>query len=245
LCLDDENVQQLLPLVNRRVITYGRSQQATLQIADVDCGAFESRFSVRTRGHNLGTFHLRVPGVHNVLNATAAIAVGLELDIKMESIREAIASYSGVDRRFQMRGQARGVTVIDDYGHHPTEIRATLAAAQLCKFRRVHAVFQPHRYTRTQHLMDEFAKSFHQADVVYVLDIYAASEAPIEGITGQALADRIREFGHRCVHYTGTIPQTVSAVLEKVRDQDAVLTLGAGNVWQAGDRILEKLGEAG
>jgi UDP-N-acetylmuramate--alanine ligase len=244
LCLDDENVQQLLPLVNRRVITYGRSQQATLQIADADCGAFESRFSVRTRGHNLGTFHLRVPGVHNVLNATAAIAVGLELDIKLESIREAIASYAGVDRRVQMRGQARGVTVIDDYGHHPTEIRATLAAAQLCKFRRVHAVFQPHRYTRTQHLMDEFAKSFHQADVVYVLDIYAASEAPIEGITGQVLADRIRDFGHRCVHYTGTIPQTVAAVLEKVRDQDAVLTLGAGNVWQAGDRILEKLREA-
>ncbi len=183
LCLDDENVQQLLPSVNRRVITYGRSQQANLQIADVDCGAFESHFSVRTRGHNLGTFHLRVPGVHNVLNATAAIAVGLELDIKLESIREAIASYSGVDRRFQMRGQARGVTVIDDYGHHPTEIRATLAAAQLCKFRRVHVVFQPHRYTRTQHLMDEFAKSFHQADVVYVLDIYAASEAPIEGVT--------------------------------------------------------------
>jgi UDP-N-acetylmuramate--alanine ligase len=244
LCLDDENVQQLLPLVNRRVITYGRSQQATLQIADVDCGAFESRFSVRTRGHNLGAFHLRVPGVHNVLNATAAIAVGLELDVKLESIREAIASYAGVDRRFQMRGQARGVTVIDDYGHHPTEIRATLAAAQLCKFRRVHAVFQPHRYTRTLHLMDEFAKSFHQADVVYVLDIYAASETPIEGVTGEALADRIREFGHRCVHYTGTIPQTVDAVLEKVRDQDAVLTLGAGNVWQAGDRILEKLREA-
>ncbi len=160
LCLDDENVQQLLPLVNRRIITYGRSQQAALQIADVDCGAFESRFSVRTRGHNLGTFHLRVPGVHNVLNATAAIAVGLELDIQLESIREALASYSGVDRRFQMRGQARGVTVIDDYGHHPTEIRATLAAAQLCKFRRVHVVFQPHRYTRTQHLMDEFARAF-------------------------------------------------------------------------------------
>jgi len=211
----------------------------------VDCGAFESRFAVRTRGRDLGTFHLRVPGVHNVLNAAAVIAVSLELEIKLESIRAGLASYSGVDRRFQMRGEARGVTVIDDYGHHPTEIRATLAAAQLCKFRRVHAVFQPHRYTRTQHLMDEFAKSFHQADVVYVLDIYAASEAPIEGITGEALADRIREFGHRCVHYTGTIPQTVNAVLEKVREQDAVLTLGAGNVWQAGDQILEKLRETG
>jgi UDP-N-acetylmuramate--alanine ligase len=244
LCLDDENIQQLLPSVNRRVITYGTSQQASLQIADVDCGAFESRFSVRTRGRDLGLFHLRVPGVHNVLNATAAIAVGLELDVQLESIRAAIASYSGVDRRFQMRGHARGVTVIDDYGHHPTEIRATLAAAQLCKFQRILAVFQPHRYTRTQHLMDEFAKSFHQADMVFVLDIYAASEAPIEGITGRSLADRIRDFGHRSVEYTGTIDQTVDAVVEKVRDKDVVLTLGAGNVWQVGDRILAKLREA-
>lgn len=243
LCLDDENVQQLLPSVNRRVISYGRSPQANLQITDVNCGAFESHFSVRARGHNLGAFHLRVPGPHNVLNATAAIAVGLELDVKLESIREAIASYTGVDRRFQMRGQARGVTVIDDYGHHPTEIRATLAAAQLCKFRRVHAIFQPHRYTRTQFLMDEFAKSFNQADAVYVLDIYAASEQPIEGVTGQSLAERMREFGHRCVQYSGTIPAAVDAVLENARDQDVVMTLGAGNVWQAGDRLLEKLRE--
>src|SRR5271170_3846911 len=223
LCLDDENVQQLLPAVNRRVITYGASQQASLQIANVDCRAFESHFSVRTAARDLGTFHLRVPGVHNVLNATAAIAAGLELDIRLESIREAIAGYAGVDRRFQIRGQARGVTVIDDYGHHPTEIRATLAAAQLCNFQRIHAVFQPHRYTRTQHLMDGFAKSFHQADMVYVLDIYAASETPIEGVTGRSLADRIRDFGHRCVQYTGTIDQSADAVVEKVRDQDVVL----------------------
>jgi len=244
LCLDDENVQQLLPAVNRRTTTYGRSHQAGLQVADADCGSFESHFSLRMRGHNLGKFHLRVPGMHNVLNATAAIAVGLELEVKLEAIREAIANYTAVDRRFQTRGQARGITVIDDYGHHPTEIRATLAAAQLCKFRRIHAVFQPHRYTRTQHLMDEFAKSFHQADVVYVLDIYAASEEPIPGITGQALAERIRDFGHRCVEYTGTIEQTAVLVAEKVRDQDLVLTLGAGSVWQVGERVLEKLREA-
>jgi UDP-N-acetylmuramate--alanine ligase len=241
LCLDDQNIQQLLPLVNRRAITYGRSHPAGLHIAEADCGAFESRFSVEMRGQNLGAFHLRVPGAHNVLNAVAAIAVGLELDIKLETIREGIASYAGVDRRFQTRGQARGVTVIDDYGHHPTEIRATLAAAQLCNFRRIHAVFQPHRYTRTQHLMDEFAKSFHQADMVYVLDIYAASEAPIEGVTGLVLAQRIRDFGHRSVQYTGTIEQTTNAVVEQVRDRDVVLTLGAGSVWQVGERVLEKL----
>jgi UDP-N-acetylmuramate--alanine ligase len=244
LCLDDENVQQLLPSVNRRSITYGRSHQAVLTIPEADCGPFESFFSLRMRGHDLGRFHLHVPGVHNVLNATAAIAVGLELEIKLDAIREGIAAFTGVDRRFQIRGEARGVTVIDDYGHHPTEIRATLAAAQLCKFHRIHAVFQPHRYTRTQHLMDEFAKSFHQADVVYVLDIYAASEQPIEGVTGRILADRIRDFGHRSVEYTGTIERTVEMVVAKVRDKDVVLTLGAGNVWQAGEMVLEKLREA-
>ncbi len=244
LCLDDENVQQLLPSVNRRTITYGRSHQASLHIADAECGPFESRFTVRSRHQELGRFHLRVPGIHNVLNATAAIAIGLELEVKVSAIQEAIASYSGVDRRFQTRGSARGVTVIDDYGHHPTEIRATLAAAQLCGFQRIHAVFQPHRFTRTQHLMDEFAKSFHQADAVYVLDIYAASEQPIEGVTGSSLAERMRAFGHRCVNYTGTMERTADAVVENVREKDLVLTLGAGNVWQVGERILEKLREA-
>ncbi len=244
LCLDDENVQHILPSVNRRAITYGRSQQAVLSISETDCGPFESRFSVRMRGHDLGRFHLRVPGAHNVLNATAVIAVGLELDIKIEAIREGIAAFTGVDRRFQTRGQARGVTIIDDYGHHPTEIRATLAAAQLCNFKRIHAIFQPHRYTRTQALLDEFAKSFHQADAVYVLDIYAASEPPIEGVTGRALAERMRDFGHRSVEYTGTIERTVDTIVAQLRDQDLVLTLGAGNVWQAGEKLLEKLREA-
>jgi UDP-N-acetylmuramate--alanine ligase len=244
LCLDDANVQEVLPSVNRRIVTYGRSPQASLTVAEVDCRAFESHFSIRARRQDLGQFHLHVPGIHNVLNATAAIAVGLELEVNVEKIREAIAAFSGVDRRFQKRGAARGITVIDDYGHHPTEIRATLAAAQLCNFGRIHAVFQPHRFSRTQHLMDEFAKSFHQADVVYVLDIYAASEEPIEGITGQALAQRMRDFGQRSVEFTGTIERTAEAVVANVREKDAVLTLGAGNVWQVGERVLEKLREA-
>ena len=244
LCLDDENVQQLLPSINRRTVTYGLSNQAELHIVEAGCESFESRFSVRLRGRDLGQFHLRVPGMHNVLNATAAIAVGLELEVKLDAIREAIGTFTGVDRRFQTRGKERGVTVIDDYGHHPTEIRATLAAASLCNFHRVLAVFQPHRYTRTQHLMEEFAKSFHQADMVFVLDIYAASEDPIPGITGQALAQRIRDFGHQSVHYTATIDQTAVAVIDNARDADVVLTLGAGNVWQVGERVLEKLREA-
>ncbi len=244
LCLDDENIQQLLPSINRRTITYGISSQAGLHIAEANCGAFESHFSLRMQGRDLGQFHLHVPGIHNVLNATAAIAVGLELEVKLDAIRDAIGKYTGVDRRFQTRGQARGVTVIDDYGHHPTEIRATLAAAQLCNFHRILAVFQPHRYSRTQHLMDEFAKSFHQADTVFVLDIYAASEEPIAGVSGQALAQRIRDFGHRSVEYTASIEKTAEAVAKKAQDRDLVLTLGAGNVWQVGERVLEKLREA-
>jgi len=244
LCLDDENIQHILPTINRRTITYGRSHHAVLQIVDAECGAFESRFVVRGRRQDLGKFHLRVPGIHNVLNATAAIAAGLELDIPVETIRQGLASYTGVDRRFQTRGQARGVTVIDDYGHHPTEIRATLAAAKLCNFGRVLAVFQPHRYTRTQHLLDEFAKSFHQADLVFVLDIYAASETPIAGVNAEMLAQRVRDFGHQAAEYTGGIEPTANAVVKQSRDRDLVLTLGAGNVWQVGDRVLEKLREA-
>jgi len=242
-CLDDENVQQILPGVNRRTITYGRSAQADLRITESTCGHFESRFRVLARARDLGEFHLRIPGPHNVLNATAAIAIGLELDVKLVHIREALAGFTGVERRFQTRGEARGITVIDDYGHHPTEIRATLTAARLCQFQRIHAIFQPHRYTRTQALLDEFARSFHQADAVYVLDIYAASEKPIEGVSGELLAERMRNFGHRCVEYTGTIERSVEAVLANAREGDLVLTLGAGNVWQAGERLLERLRE--
>ncbi len=241
LCLDDENVQRILASVNRRVITYGASAQADLQIVDPVCGHFSCDFRVRLRGADLGVFHLGVPGFHNILNATAALAVALELEVAPEIVRRGLAAYGGVDRRFQLRGCERGVTVVDDYGHHPTEIRATLAAARQCSWRRVHALFQPHRYTRTFHLMDDFARSFHQADSVLVLDIYAASEPPIEGVTAAVLAGRIRECGHRGVRYCGSIEQGVRAALEVAEEGDLVLTLGAGNVWQAGDRILAAL----
>jgi UDP-N-acetylmuramate--alanine ligase len=196
---------------------------------------------VRGPDGELGEFHLNVPGFHNVLNATAALAIGLELGVDVEKARQALDAYSGVDRRFQKRGEVNGVTVVDDYGHHPTEIRATLAAARSCDYSRVLVIFQPHRFTRTQHLMDEFARSFHQADAVFLLDIYAASEKPIEGVSADALAERIRQFGHRWVEYSGTIDKAVDAVRHVVQPGDLVLTLGAGNVWQAGDRLLERL----
>jgi UDP-N-acetylmuramate--alanine ligase len=241
LCLDDENIQQLLPRINRRIITYGRSPQADLAITESECKQRESRFKVRHHQRELGEFHLRVPGFHNVLNATAALAIGLELEIPPDVIREAIATYAGVDRRFQTRGDECGIHVVDDYGHHPTEIRATLAAARLGDYRQIHVIFQPHRYTRTQALLDEFATSFHQAGMVYVLDIYAASEKPIEGVSGQALAQRIRDFGHKQAEFTGTLDNSVDAVLRNAQAGDLVLTLGAGNVWQAGERLLAKL----
>jgi UDP-N-acetylmuramate--alanine ligase len=241
LCLDDENVQQVLPAVKRRTVTYGVSAQADLHITEIDLGHMVSKFRLKFRGEDLGLFDLQVPGMHNVLNATAAAAVAHELEVPNENIRAGLAEYRGVDRRFQHRGEAAGVTVIDDYGHHPTEVRATLAAARLCQFKRVHVVFQPHRYTRTQHLMDDFARSFHQADTVHLLDIYAASEAPIEGVTSAALADRLRAFGHREAHLAGSIDNAVEMVTAAAQPGDAVVTLGAGNVWQAGDKLLAKL----
>jgi UDP-N-acetylmuramate--alanine ligase len=240
-CLDDENVQQILPAVARRTITYGTSTQAELTAGRIVCGPAASTFELRLRGESLGEFHLAAPGAHNVLDATAAVAVALELEVAPALIREALAGFTAVDRRFQLRGRQAGVIVIDDYGHHPTEIRATLDAARLGGYRRVHVLFQPHRYTRTQQLMDEFGRSFHQADSVLVLDIYAASEKPIEGVSAATLAEKIRAFGHRSAEYAGGMPQAVEMLLARVQEGDAVLTLGAGNIWQAGDLILERL----
>ena len=239
-CLDDPNVQGILPLIRRRTVTYGASAQADMEASDILCGP-SSDFRLRYRAMDLGRFHLRIPGMHNVLNAMAAVAVAMELEVKPGVIREALATFSGVDRRFQVRGKERGITLVDDYGHHPTEIRATLDSARLCGFRRIHVLFQPHRFSRTYHLMDEFARAFHQADSVFVTDIYAASEPPIEGVTAEALVERIRQFGHRGAEYVGAIGRGVDALVEAARDGDLVLTLGAGNVWQAGEKVLERL----
>jgi UDP-N-acetylmuramate--alanine ligase len=200
-----------------------------------------SEFHLYLGDRDLGCFRLQVPGAHNTLNATAAIAVALELDVPVEVIREALGEFRGVDRRFQVRGSERGITIIDDYGHHPTEIRATLAAARACRFQSVHVLFQPHRYTRTQALMDDFARGFHQADSVYVTDIYAASEELIPGVTSQALVERLQAFGHRGANYTGSLEQSISAVMAAAQPGDAIVTLGAGSVSQAAGEILKRL----
>src|SRR5439155_26830648 len=229
-CLDDPNVQSVLPAIRRRTVTYGTTAQAEMEAGDIACAPFSTGFRVRFRAADLGGFHLPIPGRHNVLNAMAAIATALELDVKPDTIREALATFSGVDRRFQVRGKERGVTVVDDYGHHPTEIRATLESARVCGFRRIHVLFQPHRYTRTFHLMDEFARSFHQADSLFVMDIYAASEKPIEGVTAEALVELIRQFGHRSVEYVGSLDNGVESIVRACAEGDLALTLGAGRV---------------
>jgi UDP-N-acetylmuramate--alanine ligase len=243
ICMEDENVQQIFPSIKRRTITYGRSAQMDLEIQDVVLSAGRSTFAIKRRGEDLGTFLLNVPGIHNVLNATAALGVCLELEIPIEQIRSGLAAFSGVDRRFSVRGIEDGVTVIDDYGHHPTEIRATLAAARLTEHGEIHVLFQPHRYSRTKHLMDEFGTAFHQADHLYLLDIYAASEPPMEGVSAQALLERIRSYGHRSANYISSIDEGVAAILAAVKPGDVVIVLGAGNVSQAADKLVERLKE--
>jgi UDP-N-acetylmuramate--alanine ligase len=241
LCIEDENVQSILPQVRRRIVTYGRSAQADFEPTGITCGLYRSEFSIRVRGAQLGKFQVHAPGEHNVLNATAAIAVACELGVEADLIRAGLATFAGVDRRFQKKGVERGITVIDDYGHHPTEIRATLAAARTCTEGRVHVLFQPHRYTRTEALMDDFARAFNQADRLFLIDIYAASEQPIEGVTAEVLAERLRQFGHRSAQYVGSMDKGIDAILQDLAEGDLIITLGAGSITQAGDLILERL----
>ena len=250
-CNDDPLLRRLLPEVQRRTVTYGTKRGSDFWIkiptsrakSAREMGHPLSHFTVRYRGQDLGEFTLHVPGLHNVLNATAAIAVGVGLDVGVEAIRTALDQFRGVDRRFQLRGRVAGVSVIDDYGHHPTEIKATLAAARSCGFRKVHVVFQPHRYTRTRDLLEGFTTAFGDADSLFVLDIYAASEKPIEGISGEAFARTIREKGGRSAQYVNSFADAVSSAAAVAEEGDMILTLGAGSVSQLGPMILEKLKE--
>src|SRR5579884_3098729 len=257
-CNDDPILQRVLSRLKRRMVTYGTTVASDFQIhpmddershpgrprpgrADADVQPCVNSFKVHFREKDLGRFRLHVPGLHNVLNATAAIAVGVGLDIPIPQIQEALENFRGVDRRFQLRGTVGGIAVVDDYGHHPTEIRATLAAARQCGYRKIHVVFQPHRYTRTRDLMDEFATAFHDADSLSVLDIYAASEQPIDGVTGEALARRISEHGDPPAEYAPSFDDAVRAAVNIAREGDMILTLGAGSVSQLGPMVLERL----
>ncbi len=247
-CIDNALLKGVLPSVRRRVLTYGLAAEADFRLEIVDAarpqnsaagqGGWFSRFLVYTSAGPLGPFDLHVPGRHNVLNATAAVAIARQLEVAPEKIAEGLANFRGVDRRFQERGQARGVTVVDDYGHHPTEIRATLEAARASTHGRIHVVFQPHRYSRTADLLEQFCGAFADADTVVVLPIYAASEEPIPGVTAERVAERI--LGPR-VEFAPDFAAAVATVTAPARSGDLILTLGAGSVSQLAPQILAAL----
>jgi UDP-N-acetylmuramate--alanine ligase len=245
-CVDDARLAAVLPRVRRRVFTYGTSPQSDFVVRILPGGGdrvCRSRFEVAAGGDVYGPLELHVPGMHNVLNATAAVAIAAQLEIRPEAVAAGLASFRGVDRRFQTRGCVRGVTVVDDYGHHPTEIRATLRAARECGFGAVHVIFQPHRYTRTRDLMNEFASAFDDAAGVEVLDIYAASEEPIAGVTAEALVRAIRKArGNDRVEYAATPDEAIARAISRAREGDAILTLGAGNVSHLAPVVVERLG---
>lgn len=247
LSADDPWIRGLLPGVVKRFQTFGLSDfsgalMPDLFATDIEPKALGVEFRAQYRGQNIGPFRIRIPGVHNVSNALAAIGVALELDVPVDLIRSGLAAFSGVERRFQIRGEKSGIMVVDDYGHHPTEIRATLAAARAAwSSRRLVAVFQPHRYSRTRDLADDFAKAFELADVVYVLDIYAAGEEPIPGITGKTLVEKISGSGHPSVHWVNGETGFANRLRDDLQEGDVVLTLGAGDVWKLGQELLATL----
>jgi UDP-N-acetylmuramate--alanine ligase len=245
LCLDDPNVQAIIPRIERRRMTYGLSAQADISAHAIRYDQnFGSKFTVGLGANTVGEISLRVPGLHNVYNALAAIAVGFELDVQFERIVEALGNFTGAGRRFQSRGEVGGVLVVDDYGHHPTEIKATLAAAKIGSGgRRIVVLFQPHRYTRTHDLMEEFARSFNNADSLFITDIYAASEEPIEGVTAEALTDAIKRFGHKDAQHIGPLENAATTLREHVQEGDLVLTLGAGTVSRVSDQLVALLRE--
>jgi len=243
LCMDNEGLRTLFPRILKRYVTYGVHDDSgaltpDLSATDVTMHEQGVEFRGHFQGKKLGPFRLKIPGIHNVSNALAAIGVALELDIPVDLIRGGLADFSGVERRFQIRGEKAGIMVIDDYGHHPTEIQATLAAAKAAWKRRVVAVFQPHRYSRTRVLVDEFAKAFDQADVLFVTDIYPAGEAALPNISGERLADTIKAAGHPAVHWVNGSQDIMSQVRPWLQEGDIVLTLGAGDIGKVGEALL-------
>jgi len=245
LCADDEPARGLLPRLRRTAVTYGTAEQARLRVTRLELGGSGSRFELVFDGRTLGGFEIRVPGRHNVLNAAACAAILLHLGLSTDAIRAGLAAYGGAGRRMEQKGAAAGVAVIDDYGHHPAEIRATLAALRLRAPRRLAVLFQPHRYTRTRLLFREFLDAFGDADVVWITDIYAASEPPLEGVTAAALAEAMAAAGHRGVRYAGPLEQAIRLAAAELREGDVFLTLGAGDVTRAGEEVLALLKEAG
>jgi UDP-N-acetylmuramate--alanine ligase len=244
LCLDDPQVQNLVPMVKKRFVTYGLSAQAEVTAKDIKTLDWGHRFDWYKKGERLGEITVNIPGRHNVLNALAASAVGLELGLAPTVISEGIAGLKGVGRRFELKGQAGGMDFLDDYGHHPSEVRATLATLAECyPDRRKIVLFQPHRHTRTKELFDEFVKSFNLVENLFLADIYSAGERPFEGLDSEVLAKAIASHGHRGVEYLGEISLMANKLKDRLRPGDVVMTLGAGNIWQVGEELLKRFSE--
>ncbi|MFW6198833.1 MAG: UDP-N-acetylmuramate--L-alanine ligase, partial [Acidobacteriota bacterium] len=243
-CLDDPEVQDLVARVNRKLVSYGTNPQADVRATEIDVAADHTRVRCQARGEPLGELRLRVLGRHNALNALACVAVGVDLGIDFEVVRNALASYRGTDRRFQRLHEGE-ITVIDDYGHHPTEIRAVLDAARSALDGRLLVCFQPHRYSRSQLLREEFGRAFYEADEVLVLPIYAAGEDPIPGVTGEDLAAAVRDHGHKNVTWVDGLEAALETLKERARPGDLVITLGAGDVWKVGRDLSEWLAANG
>ncbi|MEN8752638.1 MAG: UDP-N-acetylmuramate--L-alanine ligase [Desulfobacterales bacterium] len=246
LCLDNESVQSLIPEIKKRYTTYGMSTQADVQARNLIFEGLRSRFTLHHQGEPLGDIRLNLPGIHNVYNAMASVAVGFELGIPFETVKAALETVEGVQRRLEIKGDVNGITIVDDYGHHPTEIKTTLQAAkEAWPDRRMVVVFQPHRYSRTRALFDEFTRSFYQSDVLLVLPIYSAGENVIEGVDSSSMCDGIRQHGHKEVICKDTIAAAVAGLKDILVPGDILLTLGAGDVWKVGEDILRELGPRG
>ncbi len=243
LCLDNEHVREILPQIKRKVITYGLTSPADYQATEMVLAGPLSKFSVSCRGERLGEVTLNVPGRFNIANALATIAVARELDMPFDAIRKGLEAFVGVHRRLEIKGKVNGVTVVDDYGHHPTEIRETLAAARQVWKDRIIVVFQPHRYTRTQKLFNEFLTAFPDADYLIVTDIYAASEKPIEGVSAANLCEGIRAHGHQNVIYLSGFDEMTDHLLAMAKPSDVIITQGAGSVWKIGEEFLKRAGK--
>ncbi len=244
ICLEDERLADLLPRIKKRIITYGLTPQADINARDIRSNGFKSSFTVWRGEKELGRITLPAPGVHNILNSLAAMGVALELEIDFALISRALASFTGVKRRLEIKGEKNKITVIDDYGHHPTEIRATLAALRATwPDRRLVVLFQPHRYSRTRGLFKEFRTAFHRADLLFMTDIYPAGEQPVPGVTTEKLLAAIKERGQRRIKYVPEVMQLPSVVVPQLGAGDIVLTLGAGSIWRAGEQLLEEMGK--
>ena len=244
LCLDDLNIQNLIPNLKKRCISYGLNTQADYQAREVTFEGLQSRFKVFYQGEDLGEFVLRMPGIHNIQNALAAVAVARELEIDAVTIKRGIDGFKGIERRFQIRDEMDNITIVDDYGHHPTEIKVTLnAIRQVWEGRRVVVVYQPHRFTRTQILFKEFLTAFYQADHLVITDIYPAGERPIKGVNGKILFRGIKDHGHKSVVFISDFERVVIHLLDELKPFDVVLTLGAGDVWRVGTELIQRLKE--